>query len=91
MDIKDLMNIDVDNLIEKQLNGLKQYTIERLEKVIELIKEDKYDSVKYMLADSPSGDAYGCDNCYINFAYDNNNRDINDILDELIMLKYKLN
>lgn len=90
MDIKEIMEINIDNLIEKQHHSLKQYTIAKLKNIINLIDKEQYDKVDCLLGFSPAGDGYGCNDYYINFNYDNCNRNISEIISELENLKYKL-
>lgn len=90
MDIKELMSIDIDNLIETQHEGLKRYVVNRLKEITELIHLEMYDKVDNKLDYSPSGDGYGCDNNYINFNYDGCNRDISEVLSELKSLKSRI-
>ena len=67
------MNVSVENLAQKQYEFLLAHGIEILETVITNIKLGKYNEVRDMLAYSPSGDGYGEDDYYINFAYDPGN------------------
>lgn len=90
MDIKKIMSVDIDNLIETQHEELKKYTIDRLQTVIELIHLEMYDKVDKYLAHSPAGDGYGCNNDYINFNYDDEDRDIAMIVSELDNLKLRI-
>lgn len=86
MNIKELMEIDVTNLADTQHNALKNHTVGILETVIRLIEEEEYEAVKGYIYYSPSGDAYGEENYFINLGY-NGVADINDILTELTTLK----
>lgn len=54
---------------KKYKEKLKEETLNHLEKIINLIKEDKFDDVNNLLALSISGDGYGCDNNYIDFSF----------------------
>ena len=59
--------------VEKIVSGryrtaVKEGAIEILEKVTALLKEERFDEIEGMLADSPAGDGYGCDNSYIDFS-----------------------
>lgn len=90
MDIKQLMQIDVDNLIQKQHDGLKEYVVNRMKEITELINLEMYDKVDSKLKNSPAGDSYGLDNNYINFNYDGIDRDISEVLSELENLKMKI-
>lgn len=90
MDIKELMQIDVGNLIERQHEGLKRYVVDRLKEITELIHLEQYDKVDSRLQNSPAGDGYGFDNEYINFNYDGCDRDIAEVISELENLKMKI-
>ena len=48
--------------------AVKEGTIAILKKVISLIEQDKYEELRKMLRDSPSGDGYGMDNVYVDFS-----------------------
>ena len=86
--VREIMNIDVDSLIEKQHLTLKSYVINVLENVIEMVKDEKYEELNNMLCNSPSGDSKGEDNKFINFSYrDNCEEDLSEILYELIEFK----
>ena len=66
---KEIMNVSVENLAQKQYEFLLAHGTEILNKIFTDIKLGKYAEIKKMLAYSPSGDGYGEDNYYINFAY----------------------
>lgn len=86
--VREIMDIDIYNLAEKQHDTLKEFTIGKLKRIGELIANEEYDKVKNMLAFSPAGDGYGCDNYYINLSFKENERmDIGDIIDLLENLK----
>lgn len=83
MNIKDIMEIDVENLKEKQLTALKSHVTNRLIAIIAHIENNEFEEVKKYLVYSPAGDGYGCDNYYINFAYDEEELDLQEILDKM--------
>lgn len=53
---------------ERHRAAVKEGAIEILEKLTALLKEDRFDEIAGMLAFSPAGDGYGCDNNYIDFS-----------------------
>lgn len=89
MDIREIMEIDIDNLVRKQHEAVKNHVIGILQEIINLVKEEKYEEIQDKLIYSPAGDGYGEDNHYINFSYRNGEKDIKEILEELKKLKYK--
>ena len=84
---KEIMEISVENLAQKQYDFLLQHGIKILETVITNIKLGKYDEIERMLSYSPDGDGWGETNYYINFAYtpgvDMDIRDYIKMLDKL--------
>lgn len=89
MNIQEIMEIDIDNLAEKQHNAVKNHVIEVLQDIINLVEEEKYEEIQNKLIYSPSGDGYGGDNHYINFSYRNGEEDIKEMMDRLKNLKSK--
>lgn len=95
--IQEIMSLDVDNLRQKQLEALKQHTIEVLCTMVQHIQNGDYTSAKSMLCESPGGDDAGENNEYINFGYMTNERypefvmpkDIGEILTQLECLDHK--
>lgn len=63
---------------------VKDEALTILETVISLLKEDRYKEILNMIAFSPSGDGYGCDNYYIDFS--KLGKDIEDIGDVIQVL-----
>lgn len=72
--------------------AVKEGAIAILGKVIKLLREERFEELKEMLAFSPAGDGYGCDNEYIDFSsldqsnrsrLDKNFSDIGTIIDFL--------
>lgn len=82
--VEDLLSLDIDNLAEAQYNALKEDTCERLNRIINLIRNDKIEEIRELVEFSPAGDAWGKDNYYIKFV---NEFDIGDIIDSLIRLR----
>ena len=63
---------------------IKKQTLDRLDKVLTLLKEDKFDEIESLIRFSPDGDCMGCDNHYIDFSFlsseDNTIEDIHDVI-----------
>lgn len=88
MDIKEIMEIDVNNLKRRQLNALKIHTIDILRKAIKHIENEEFEEIELMMADSTSGDAYGSDNHYIDFTYlENCHMDIEEVVELMKKLR----
>lgn len=91
--IEDILNLDINNLRNKQHEVLKEFVIGKLREVIRMVEEEEYESILSegdILEYSPSGDYMGEDNHYINFNYTNNNAnhmDIEQIVSKLKRLK----
>jgi len=67
LELADLLTIDTTTLRQRQADALKQHVIEKLEKVINLVKLGQLDKIEKETAYSPAGDGYGSDTCFINF------------------------
>ena len=74
-------------------NKLKEKSIELLEYITDLIKNDSFTKISEYVAYSPAGDGYGCENNYINFGniIGDGDLDIVDLASMLEDLKYKIN
>lgn len=68
MKIKELLETNPNDLAEKQETALREYAIEKLKKIADLLKWRKYDEVAEMLEVSPAGDGMGYENSYIDFS-----------------------
>ena len=87
---KEIMNISIDNLAQKQLEFLKEYNINVLKNIISLIEEEKFEEINEFVAYSPSGD-WGDDNYYINFSYDGSSgKDVMEAFGEMEHIKSKI-
>ena len=84
---KTIMDINIENLKEKQYEFLKEHTLNILEVIIDDLKNNKFDDIKNKMKFSPAGDGYGSDNFYINFSYNETSMDLLDIIDEMEELK----
>lgn len=63
--------------------ALLQATVERLELIIKLLKEGKYEVIENLCCFSPAGDDMGCNNTYINFMDVCGREDIGEVVDTL--------
>ena len=61
------LGIEKSQIAELKSKKIKEYAIFVLNKVIEAIKSNDYDSIKQYLSFSPAGDCMGCENTYIDF------------------------
>jgi hypothetical protein len=77
---------EATNIVEKQYKkALKNAAIARLKEVIEALEKENYALIEdALIAYSPAGDGYGCNNYYIDFMEVTENcEDIKDIIDAL--------
>ena len=65
--IDDIMKLQPETLALEQYESLKQHTLDTLNKVVQLIKNEKYDKIAEYVSFSSSGDGYGNENYYIDF------------------------
>ena len=89
MEIKELMQLNVNNLRQKQQQALKCYAIDRLQQMIKYLEEDNFEGAKSMLEQSTDGDD-GTHNQYISFDYTGNDQsiDIGYIIEKLDSLTF---
>lgn len=71
----------------KQFEAVKQHVLNKIKEVESHIINDDFSKVLGMLAFSPAGDGYGCDNYFVNFKYDNNDNTHLDLSDMIDLLK----
>lgn len=81
--IDEIMKLQPETLAQEQYRALRQHTLETLNEIAQLIKNEKYDKIRDYVSFSASGDGYGSDNHYIDFYYG----DIVDTVDRLKCLK----
>lgn len=82
-----IMDLDIDNLSEKQYDYLKNHTISILKDIQNDLENDRLGNIVSKLSLSPAGDCVGQNNYYINFAYkDGEQLDLSDILDKMAKL-----
>lgn len=84
---KTIMDINIENLKEKQYEFLKEHTLNILEGIIDDLNNDKFDDIKKKMKFSPAGDGYGDNNYYINFSYNETSMDLFDIVNKMEELK----
>jgi hypothetical protein len=82
-----IMDLDVTNLANKQYEYLKKHSIKILETIIDNLNNDKLQDIYDMLIFSSSGDGWGSENYYINFSYNNEPMDIEEIIHKMAKLK----
>lgn len=87
MNINELLSTTPENLADKQFNAVKEHAIQILEKVISHLKKDEFEEVKSMTNFSPSGDGMGCDNSFIDFKLNSDDKDGTDICQVIDILK----
>lgn len=65
--------VSPEQLAKEKLTMYKNYIIERLDAVKELIEHNKFAELSQYISCSPSGDCYGRDNHYIDFSFNDEN------------------
>ena len=80
-----ILDTNIEQLKQDQLKALKEHISNVFKDILDMINKCKYQEIydKY-IEYSPAGDDMGCDNHFINFSW---NEDIKDISDVLEMLK----
>lgn len=86
-DVREIMEINVDNLKQRQFNIYKEFVLKTLKGIIEDIELNNFNNVYDKLFYSPSGDECGMDNYCIDFSYDERDVDIREAIDLLERLK----
>ncbi|WBF79409.1 hypothetical protein BNCALIDO_00019 [Aeromonas phage vB_AdhM_TS9] len=79
--IDEIMKLQPETLAQEQYKILKQHTLDTLNEVIQLIKNEKYDKLDNYVSFSGAGDGYGDENHYIDFY-------CGDIVETVERLKY---
>lgn len=82
-DIKNIMELDLDNLKGRQRDALKIHALKVLKLVSNCIENNRFDELESMMFSSPAGDGYGVDNMCIQFGWGDDNYDISEIVDKL--------
>ena len=79
---KTIMDINIENLKEKQYEFLKEHTLNILEGIIDDLNNDKFNDIRKKIVFSAAGDGYGDNNYYIDFSYNETSMDLFDIVDK---------
>lgn len=79
--IDEIMKLQPETLAQEQYKILKQHTLDTLNEVVQLIKNEKYDKLDDYVSFSSAGDGYGNENHYIDFY-------CGDIVETVERLKY---
>lgn len=83
--VNDIMSIDAHTLAQTQFKALQSHALEIVDKLKLAIEKCDLDLVP--IFESPAGDGYGKDNLCINFSYNEEEMDINDLMNKLAELK----
>jgi len=83
MDIDYLMNLNIENLKQEKNKALTNFAVKKLQEVITHLQKKNYTAIEKMLILSPAGDGMGEDNYFINFGYNEEEKDLGDFLNEL--------
>jgi hypothetical protein len=89
IDLYELMQTKPEELAKIQYEKLKEHTINRLRKIINLIENDAFDEVRNKLTFSPAGDGMGSDHWFIDFDYGSTEMDLMEVINVLENLKSK--
>lgn len=79
--IDEIMKLQPETLAQEQYKILKQHTLDTLNEVVQLIKNEKYDKLDDYVSFSRAGDGCGNENHYIEFY-------CGDIVETVERLKY---
>jgi|SRR3712207_11704 len=90
-ELNKIMNINVNNVAKIQHDSLKQFVLDKIDELRNLVETEQYEKVKDLAFFSDCGDGWGEysreDYC-INFAYlDNDEEDLIEVIDRLINAK----
>lgn len=88
--LAELMGTSVKTLAQKQRAALTSHCLAILDLIWDALQREDYPTIWVMLEDSPAGDGMGCDNDFINFAWQDEKDkplDLGDILSMLEALK----
>lgn len=88
MKLTDLLKTTPETLASEQHKALKCHVVERLETVLQAIRDENYKYIGKLTSNSPAGDGYGNDNNFIEFGFDSSaSMDISEAVDLLMSLK----
>jgi hypothetical protein len=88
--LAELMDTSVKTLAQKQRAALTSHCLAVLDLVWDALQREDYPTVRDLLSFSPAGDCMGCDNYFINFAWQEEETkplDIGGVLEDLEALK----
>ena len=83
----ELLKASPENLAALQHGKLKQHVLETLKAIAHLVKMEQYESIEDHTDHSSSGDGYGQENDFIDFAWDIHSVDIMEAVRRLIQLR----
>ena len=85
-----ILDTNIEKLKQDQSKALKEHITNIFNDILAKINEGKYQEVvdKY-LEFSPAGDGFGDDNYFINFSWNEERKDISDVLEMLAELDNK--
>jgi hypothetical protein len=89
IDLYELMQTKPEELAKIQYEKLKEYTINTLTKIINLVENDAFEEVRKKLSYSPAGDGMGSDHWFIDFDYGSTEMDLMEVINILEDLKSK--
>jgi len=89
MNLRKLLETKPETLAEEQHDALKEHVIIVLDKVMTVIKSERYGDVGALTSSSPAGDGYGTDKSFIEFDWvqSNDGMDIVEVVEVLDSLK----
>lgn len=89
--VKQLLEINADNLKQRQFEALKQHGIDLLLHIVDLLRKNDFEGIRKFTFYSPAGDGMGSDNNCLDFDWsgDHEGTDIDSYLDYLEGLQPK--
>lgn len=77
-----ILDTNIEQLKKDQFQALTEHVEKTLNEIVSLFKEKQFTTIRERFVEySPAGDCMGCDNSFINFAWNEGERkDIEDIL-----------
>lgn len=78
-----ILDTNIEQLKKDQFKALTEHVEKTLNEIVFLFKERQFTTIRERFVEySPAGDCMGCDNSFINFAWNEGERkDIEDILE----------
>lgn len=83
-----ILDTNIDQLKKDQLEALTEHVEKTLNEIVFLFKERQFTTIRQRFVEySPAGDDMGCENNFINFAWNEGEiKDIEDILSMAVSL-----